>query len=81
MNLPSKGRGLWRKEFYSFHSSHSAMDEDVHHEFGTWRNVWVGKVSGFVYGRWPKFWVWSVNLPPFHRRWLRRMKVFFPNIQ
>jgi hypothetical protein len=59
--LPSRGWGPWRQEFYSFHSSPRLQREDAGREFGSWRNVWVAKFSRFVFARWPDFWRWWVN--------------------
>lgn len=79
--LPSRGRGLWREEFYSFHSSPTAQEADVNHEFGMWRNVWIGRLSSAVYRVCPPFWRWWVNLPPFHRRMTKKLQRHFPNIR
>jgi hypothetical protein len=79
-NLPSRGWGPWRREFYSLHSDPQSIQMDTAHEFGTWRNVWGGLVSHFVYTRWPSVWQWMVNIPYFHRRRVRRLRKFFPNL-
>lgn len=81
MELPSKGWGPWRKEFYSYYSFEQQMKEDIFHECGQWRNVWVGKFSSFIYNRWPDFWRWFVNLPPLHRRSTKRLQKHFPNLR
>jgi hypothetical protein len=72
--LPSRGWGPWRQEFYSFHSNPALAADDAEHRFGVWRNVWFGRVSSFVFARWPDVWRWFANLPipTASRRALRR---------
>ncbi len=81
MKIPSRGWGPWRQEFYSIHSNPDAIKADVACEHGLWSNVWIGRVSNFVYDRWPTFWRWFMNLPPLHRRNTRRLNKFFPNLR
>jgi len=79
--LPSKGWGPWRREFYSLYSNPKSQEEDINHEFGVWHNVWLGKISSIVYKVSPKFWVWTINLPPLRYRILKDLKKHFPNMR
>lgn len=76
IELPSRGWGPWRQEWYSIHSD-PARQMDA----GSWKNVWIGAVSALVYARWPDFWRWWVNLPPMRRRWLKDLQRHFPNLR
>lgn len=80
--LPSRGWGPWRQEFYSFHSSMRLQREDAKHEFGSWQNVWTAKLSRAVFARWPGLWRWLVNntLVRRHSRSWRDLRRCFPNM-
>jgi hypothetical protein len=81
MNLPSKGWGPWRKEFYSFHSNSTAIEADTEHTFGTWSNVWSLKISSILWRWFPHTWVKVINLPPFRNRSLKKLQKHFPNLR
>lgn len=63
------------------HSSTALQDADTNNEFGSWRNVWLGKVSSGLFSLSPRLWVWYVNLPPLHRMRMKRLKKHFPNLR
>lgn len=76
--MTTRGWGPFKEEFYSL-SSNLADQDSL--EFGLWRNVYIGKLSNFIYDRWPGPWKWLVNLRPLHARFTRKLQKFFPNLQ
>jgi hypothetical protein len=73
--MKSRRWGPWRQEWYSIYS-----DPTREFEVGSWRNVWIGKLSAFTFERWPDFWRWWNNLPIIRQRWLRGLQKHFPNL-
>ncbi len=60
--LPSRGKGLRRKEFYSLHSGPpctQAVDGVCPH--GMWVNVHRQRFSEMIFAIAPKTWQWLVN--------------------
>lgn len=71
--LPSRGWGPWRQEFYSIFSGSQSIAEDVKHEHGIWHNVWIQKISSFIYNRWPNLWRIWMNWEPIRRRYVHKL--------
>jgi hypothetical protein len=61
--LPERGWGLWRQEWYSICSMHSVHDENCRMcTCGTWINVWTQMFGSAVFKIAPELW----------RRWKNR---------
>lgn len=62
--LPSRGKGLWREEFYSLCSKHRDSRDDCNNcAKGQWMNVCRHKFGHAFYMACPNIWRWWVNLP------------------
>ncbi len=79
--LPSKGWGPWRREFYSLHSNVADQAADTNHVFGFWCNAWISRAGRIIFRFWPNLWRWWVNLPPFRAKTTRKLQKFFPNLR
>lgn len=60
--IPTKGRFLNKQKWISICSKHQTHDTECNLcNCGYWSNVWYGKMSGWVFDHYPKFWIWIMN--------------------
>lgn len=61
----TKGKFLFKKEWYSICSRHQQYESTCNIcNHGSWRNVFLSKISHFVFKYFPKFWIYVVNIKP-----------------
>jgi hypothetical protein len=78
--LRSRGRGLFRQEFYSICSMHSKPQDDCDCcNAGSWRNVYATMLSHTFYKVSPFLWRWWANRPNSKSR--KRLEEIFPNLK
>ncbi len=59
----TKGRFLWKKEWYSLCSAHQEFNADCNTcKSGRWVNTTGQAISIFIFNISPGFWRWWVNL-------------------
>jgi len=52
-----KGKGLFRKEFYSICSAHQHYDTNCHMcRTGVWHNIYKSKISNVIFKKVPSLW-------------------------
>ncbi len=79
--LRSRGRGLFRQEWYSICSRHGRYNESCDNcTTGLWINVWRQRLGHEVYKRYPNLWrAWA------NRRWFngdkRWLESVFPGLK
>lgn len=66
--LKERGKFIFKEEWYSLCSMHNVYDNDCPLcNTGSWRNIYIGKISSFFFKYFPKFWVFWVNFNYFHK--------------
>ena len=66
--MKEKGKFFWKKRWISICSIHLQYNENCNIcNTGTWENVWLSSISGFIYDYFPNFWKWYVNLNKYQR--------------
>lgn len=60
--MKDKGKLWWRSTWVSICSAHQTRDSTCRIcKCGTYRNVWSGAISSFIFRLTPKLWVWWTN--------------------
>jgi hypothetical protein len=60
--LKTKGKLFWKKEWYSICSIHRQYKEDCGMcNTGHYVNVWMNKISNFIFRNFPELWRWYVK--------------------
>jgi len=84
VKLPSRGRGLFREEYYSICSAHQEFNQECSTcKIGSWHNVWLGVANSVLFKVWPALWIWNANRPKNKTKWLKSInaKNNFPNLR
>jgi hypothetical protein len=79
--LPSKGWGPWRYEWYSICSGHASniypVDPNCNRCMsGKWVNVWAHKIEHVIYTLAPWLWIRWVNRPRGKKKFLASFQKF-----
>ena len=78
--LRTQGRGIFKKEWYSFCSRRGKFDENCHIcNVGTWNNVYKRIIGSLIHKHFYKLWFWFVNRENSKTR--KRIKKYFPNLK
>jgi len=80
--MVSRGRGLWRQEWYSICSAHRDGGPDDPCELcqcGSWVNVHVQRIDHFMHDYFYDWWFWWHNRR--NSKWRRQMRQWFPNLK
>jgi hypothetical protein len=68
-----KGKFIFKKQWYSICSMHYEYKEDCNCcNTGTWENIFIHKIGSFIYKKFPKFWIWWMNLKPIKFKTLKK---------
>jgi len=60
--MREKGFFFWKERWYSFCSAHREYDKDCPRcKAGSWKNVWMVAINGFLHDNCYKYWHWRVN--------------------
>lgn len=79
--MRTRGRFLFKEEFYSICSAHMHSEgiDCKLCETGSWHNVYMLKASQLVYKISPSLWRWWANRPNSKSR--KQLKEWFPNLK
>jgi hypothetical protein len=60
--MKTKGKFIFKKQFYSYCSMHFDEDKDCFAcQHGQWSNIILDKIGHFIFKHFPKLWIWYVN--------------------
>lgn len=54
--------GIFKQQWYSFCSAPYDDKCEICQNMGKWRNQILAEWSKVIYLKWPKFWIWWVNI-------------------